>query len=146
MPVNAHVNLMMPFWSRWTIYSYTVNIPPLTGESSQIYPIFTSLETMDCQRPKDTRGVRPSPRPKSMMHIAYSHAPYFHKTYKFTLLFPQNLRFLLNFRVFASPYFDHDAFMHHALHVLDGIQTFPPGHFPPDISPPDFFPRMKSSI
>jgi len=25
----------------------------------------------------------------------------------------------VNLRVFSSPYFDHDAFMHHALHLLD---------------------------
>ena len=52
--------------------------------------------------------------PKPMMHIA---------------LFPQNLQFLPilvqftfflpNLRVLTSPYFDHDAIMHHALHVLD---------------------------
>jgi len=29
---------------------------------------------------------------------------------------------LLNLLFFASPYFDHDAFMHHALHVLDAIE------------------------
>ena len=27
--------------------------------------------------------------------------------------------FWLNLIFFTSPYFDHDAFMHHALHVLD---------------------------
>jgi len=26
---------------------------------------------------------------------------------------------LLKLRFLASPYFDHDAFMHHALHTLD---------------------------
>jgi len=38
-------------------------------------------------------------------------------------LFPKNLRFLLNLglRVFASPYFDHDAFKHHTLHALDAF-------------------------
>src|SRR6218665_2085705 len=34
-------------------------------------------------------------------------------------IFPQNLRFLLNLRVVASPYFDHDAFMHNSLLVLN---------------------------
>jgi len=29
------------------------------------------------------------------------------------------LRVLLNLRFFAHPYFDHDALLHHALHVLD---------------------------
>jgi len=28
-------------------------------------------------------------------------------------------KFLLNLCLFASSYFEHDAFMHHALHVLD---------------------------
>jgi len=32
-------------------------------------------------------------------------------------LFSSNLRFLLNVRFFATPYFDHDVFMHHALHI-----------------------------
>src|SRR6218665_1321356 len=59
-----------------------------------------------------------------MMHISYSpcfpkkiinplflqnlYIPYFWKIYVFGLIY-----------VFASPYFDHDAFMHLALHVLD---------------------------
>ena len=43
------------------------------------------------------KGVHP---PKPMMHIGYSH-------------------YLRKSHVFASPYFEHDAFMHHALHVLD---------------------------
>jgi len=47
-----------------------------------------------------SRGIHP---PKPMMHIAY-----FHKMYVFLL----NLHFLL------PSYFDHDAFLHHALHVL----------------------------
>jgi len=34
-------------------------------------------------------------------------------------LFPQNLCFFLNLIFFGFPYFDHDAFMHHVLHVLD---------------------------
>jgi len=28
---------------------------------------------------------------------------------------------LLNLRYFRFPYFDHDEFMHHALHVLDAL-------------------------
>jgi len=48
-----------------------------------------------------------------MMHIANS--PYFHKIDKFPPIFVK-FSFLLNLRVFASSYFDHDAFMHHALH------------------------------
>src|SRR6218665_1781897 len=56
------------------------------------------------------RGIHPS---NPMMRIVYS--PYFQKIYKFPPisakfihfpLFPQNLRY------FASPHFDHDAFMH----------------------------------
>jgi len=72
-----------------------------------------------------TRGVHP---PKSMMHIAYS--PYFNKIYKFPPLFPLKMFqffpylssiyvFFLNLPFLLAPYFDHDAFMHHALHVLD---------------------------
>src|SRR6218665_625307 len=53
---------------------------------------------------------------KAMMHIAYS--PYFRKMYKFPpILFKFPYFYLIYF--FSSPYFDHDAFMHHALHVLD---------------------------
>src|SRR6218665_3358965 len=67
------------------------------------------------------RGIHPS---NPMMRIVYS--PYFQKIYKFSPisakfihfpLFPQNLRY------FASPHFDHDAFMHHVLHVLDAPVT-----------------------
>src|SRR6218665_1597333 len=57
----------------------------------------------------------PSPI-KSMMYIVYS--PYFHKIYKFPL-FSFNLRLLLHLRFFGFPYFDLDAFLHYALHVLD---------------------------
>ena len=39
-------------------------------------------------------------------------APYFRLIYGF---------FKLNLRVFASPHFDHDAFMQRALHVLDAL-------------------------
>ena len=43
---------------------------------------------------------------------------HFHKIYKFPLFsFNSHLLFTLGF--FASTYFDHDAFMHHALHILD---------------------------
>jgi len=52
---------------------------------------------------------------------------YFHKIYKFPL-FSQNLEispyfrsihvFCLIYVFFASPDFDHDAFMHHALHQI----------------------------
>src|SRR6218665_408703 len=53
------------------------------------------------------RGVHP---PKSMMHTVF---PLFPQNLYISPRFPQNLRF------FGSPYFDHDAFMHDALHVLD---------------------------
>jgi len=64
--------------------------------------------------------------PKPMMHVAYS--PYFHKIYKFPyisvkfinfFLFSYNLLFCFIHVFFAPPYFDHDAFTHHALHILD---------------------------
>jgi len=59
---------------------------------------------------------RPSPVIESIMHIAYFspistkfiHFPYFCKIYFFCLIY-----------VSCSPYFDHEAFMHHALQVLD---------------------------
>src|SRR6218665_279640 len=47
--------------------------------------------------------------PKPM--IAYS--PYFSKIYKFPV------HYLHSFSFLATSYFDHDAFTHHALHVLD---------------------------
>ena len=59
------------------------------------------------------RGIHPS---ELMMHIAYS--PYFPKIFKCRPIFVQ-FTFLCLIYVFASPYFDHDVFMHHALHVLD---------------------------
>jgi len=69
------------------------------------------------------RGIHP---PKPMMHIVYS--LYFPK--KCFPLFPQNLyifpyisaKFMflgLIYGFLLPPYFDHDAFMHHALHVPD---------------------------
>ena len=67
--------------------------------------------------------VRPA---KSMVHISYSifpkfinYTPYFRKIYKFSL-YSFSLRFsLLSLTyVFSSPYFAHDAFMRHTLHVV----------------------------
>src|SRR6218665_3308401 len=52
--------------------------------------------------------------PKQMVHISYY--PYFQKIYKCTPIFVQFASFFLIY-VFASPYFDHDAFTHLALHV-----------------------------
>jgi len=51
------------------------------------------------------------------MHIAYS--PYFCKIYKFPRIFIRLTFFGLIYPFFTSPYFDHDAFTHHAIHVLD---------------------------
>ena len=71
------------------------------------------------------QGHHPS---KSMKHIPlyfqkiHKFLPYFIKFSKF-LLFSFNLRFLLNLRVFVSPYFSHDAFLHHALHMLDATSA-----------------------
>ena len=47
--------------------------------------------------------------------------------YQFRLYFRENYVFWINFRLFAPPYFNHDAFinamidafMNHALHALD---------------------------
>ena len=65
-------------------------------------------------------GVHPN---TSMMYIVDS--PYFHKIYKFPYFskiykFPyfRSIYCFCLIYVFP-PYFDHDAFMHHALHVLD---------------------------
>jgi len=57
-----------------------------------------------------------------MMHTAYS--PYFHKIYKF----PKNsyIPSLFQQTFFAIPYFDQDAFMHHALYVAYWTPLFPP--------------------
>jgi len=57
------------------------------------------------------KGIHPHSLSTPMMHIEYS--PYFSKIYKF----PSNF-ILICF--LASPYSDHDACTHHALHVLDG--------------------------
>src|SRR6218665_3810013 len=72
-----------------------------------------------------SRVTRPSL--KSMMHEAYSISakfPYFRKISKFSLFSFKLCSFgFINF--FASSYFDHDAFMHHALHVLDASAYYP---------------------
>ena len=47
------------------------------------------------------------------------HIPPFSTKFISSSLFAQNLGFLLNLRYLLPPCFDHDAFMHHALHVLD---------------------------
>src|SRR6218665_3305789 len=57
---------------------------------------------------------RPFPL-KPMMYIELP--PYFRKIYKFPPIFLQFTCLLPKLRFFASPYFDDDAFMHHALHV-----------------------------
>jgi len=31
----------------------------------------------------------------------------------------RSIKFFAEFTIFASPYFEHDAYMHRALHVLD---------------------------
>ena len=71
---------------------------------------------------------------KPTMHLAYS--PYFDKIvnlpisanfFNFLHIFVQFTSFGLNLRFFGFPYFDHDAFTHHTLHVLDapaGIDSF----------------------
>ena len=60
-----------------------------------------------------------------MMHIEF---PYLHKICEFppffgkilkSPLFSFNLGFFGLIYAFYFPYFDHDAFMQHALHVLD---------------------------
>jgi len=68
------------------------------------------------------RGLRPPKVNDAYLNIAY--CPYFQKMYQFPSLisskfinFPPNWLFLLNKRFLLSPYFDHDAFMRHALHV-----------------------------
>src|SRR6218665_3847571 len=57
--------------------------------------------------------------PKPIMHIVYS--PYFHKIYKSPPHFRSIYVLLLNLCFFGFPYFDHDAFTHHALHVLNAL-------------------------
>ena len=67
--------------------------------------------------------------PKPMMHIAYSpyfyniykFHPYFRKMYTFPPISAKFMFFCLVYVFFIPPYFDHDAFMHHALHVLDAL-------------------------
>src|SRR6218665_3040893 len=66
-----------------------------------------------------------TPPLKSMMHIAFPPIPkkiiiplYFSKFINFPRIFVQLKFILLNLRYFASPYFDRDAFMYHALHVF----------------------------
>src|SRR6218665_914281 len=64
-----------------------------------------------------------------MLHIS----PYLKKNYKIYPYFRQIYKFRHYFRkisVFASPNFDHVAFKHHALHVLDA-----PCHATPSPSP-----------
>jgi len=77
---------------------------------------------------------RVNPPPKSMMHILYlplfpiskkilNFPPISKKFLNFPPIFVQFTFFWLNLRLFASPYFDHDAFMCHALHALDALDV-----------------------
>src|SRR6218665_505237 len=72
-----------------------------------------------------SRVTRPSL--KSMMHEAYSISakfPYFRKISKFPLFSFKLCSFgFINF--FASSYLDHEALIHHALHVLDASAYYP---------------------
>jgi len=70
-----------------------------------------------CPKSVGTRDVH---LPKPIMHIAYS--SYFHKICKIPPITAKFINFpmiFIQFTFFASPYFDHDAFTHHALHVMD---------------------------
>ena len=60
----------------------------------------------------------------SILHIPpistkFKNFSYFRRIYTFPHSFVQYIRLWLNLRFFASPYFDHDAFMHYDLHALD---------------------------
>src|SRR6218665_435114 len=66
-------------------------------------------------------GVHP---PKPMMHMPpisnnIYNPPTFAKMFNLSLFSFNLLLFSLNLHFFISPYFDHDAFTHYALHVLD---------------------------
>jgi len=54
--------------------------------------------------------------PKSMTHILY--IPPIYTKFINSPIFDK-FRIFVEFTYFASPYFDHDAFIHHALHVLN---------------------------
>ena len=47
------------------------------------------------------------------------HIPHYFRRNLEILLFSQNVPFSQNLRSFASPCFEHNAFMHHALRILD---------------------------
>jgi len=46
--------------------------------------------------------------------------------FDYNYLFSFNLRILDNLRFFAFPYFDHNAFKHHSLHILDASDLTSP--------------------
>lgn len=62
-----------------------------------------------------------------MIYIAYSpiiaYNPYFHKSYKSPPYF-HLIHVFCWIYFFAFPLFDHDAFMHHPLHVLDASEPW----------------------
>ena len=68
---------------------------------SQILPFPDKIS--DFHPPKLTKIIRLFP-------------PYFHK---FPPVFKKFITFLHALCVISPPYFDHDAFMHHPMHVLD---------------------------
>jgi len=105
---------------RWSSWKHLLNWYGMTLCTSVLFP---TVQLLGASIPT-----------KPMMHIAYFPSPYFNKIYNFPL-FWQNLLIFPYFRsidifcliyVFLlPPYFDHDAFMHHALHVLDTSDSFP---------------------
>src|SRR6218665_1582870 len=75
-----------------------------------------------CNKDED-RGVHPKVKDAYCIsplfpQIYIFSPPYFRKIYQFSPISVQFTSCLLNLRFFL-PYFDHDAFMHHALHSLD---------------------------
>ena len=64
-------------------------------------------------------GVHP---PKPIMHfppLSEHLSESVENVHNFPTIFVKFLCVLPHLCIFASPYFDHDAFMHHTIHVLD---------------------------
>jgi len=97
---------------------------PLLRNSSSIFSPFYCC--LDGPRPCSQQGC-----PSSLNQYIIAYSSPISKIFLIFPLFPQNywiFPHFLSIYVFCFPYFDHDAFTHHAFHVLDalGFQPTPP--------------------
>jgi len=76
----------------------------------------------------------------------FINVPLFPKKFCNSPLFQQNLGFLDKFTFFASPYYDHHAFMHRALHALETLGSWGFSIIAHRLSTPNASLRLRISL